>query len=67
LLQALDDVHWDEQDGAYYDVGMHSERGAFRDLAVIRCASARDQNDGVDEAVAPELLQQGAHATRGSY
>lgn len=60
LLQALDDVHWDEQDGAYYDVGMHSERGAFRDLAVIRCASARDQNDGVDEAVAPELLQQGA-------
>lgn len=60
LLQALDDVHWDDRDGAYYDVGMHSEQGAFRNLAVIRCASSRDQNDAIDEAVAPELLQQGA-------
>jgi hypothetical protein len=60
LLRALDDVHWDDQDGAYYDVGLHSERGTFRNLAVIRCASARDQNDAVDETVAPELLQQGA-------
>ena len=59
LLRSLEDVHWDDVDGAYYDVGMHSELGAFRDLAVIRCASARDQHDGVDFAVAPEQLQQG--------
>ena len=60
LLGALDDVHWDDRDGAYYDVGMHSEQGEFRDLAVIRCASAQNQNDGVDFAVAPELLQSGS-------
>lgn len=52
-------VHWSERDGAYFDVGVHSERGVFRNLAVIRCASASNQNDGVDEAVLPELLQQG--------
>jgi mannosyl-oligosaccharide glucosidase len=54
-------VHWDDRAGAYFDVGLHSEKGEFRNLAVVRCASLSNQHDAVDVAVLPELLQQRAN------
>jgi mannosyl-oligosaccharide glucosidase len=48
LMAALEAQHWSERYGGYLDVGLHSERGDFVEMMVIRCARATNRDDAID-------------------